>query len=87
MKKAKIFLTALTVLAVVGGALAFKLTPDQQIGKCDTSLPVPKCSLDPIFSTFATSPTGQVIEYDFVGNNCFKLPSGLYTCTTKTVIE
>ena len=46
MKKVKVMLTALTVLAVVGGALAFKAKSENRLYICDTS--VDKCKLDPV---------------------------------------
>lgn len=53
MKKAKIMLMAIAVLAVVGGALAFKATKFQKLpyGVCDLTAKV--CSLNTIglFST------------------------------------
>lgn len=43
MKKAKFFLSALTVLAVVGGALAFKVTTSHDYFTCN--IPEGKCNI------------------------------------------
>jgi hypothetical protein len=88
MKKTKIFLTALTVLAVEGGALAFKLIPAGLIATCDTNPTVLKCVLEPTYTTFMTYHTGEIVDYDVYGKDCVIDPeSGNYTCTTRTVAE
>lgn len=80
MKKAKIFLTALTVLAVVGGALAFKAKTFNKFARaCD--IPQGICILQS-FSSQATTLNGT-LPADFVpyGKAC---TSDLDCTSTKT---
>ena len=56
MKKAKIFLTALTVLTVVGGALAFKARQPHVFYTCDTSKDL--CIIPFITTTETTTNVG-----------------------------
>lgn len=53
MKKAKIMLMAIAVLAVVGGALAFKATKFQRLpyGVCDLTRNVCSLAITSLFST------------------------------------
>ncbi|MCS3800121.1 hypothetical protein [Niastella sp. OAS944] len=86
MKKAKIFLTALTVLAVVGGALAFKAKQPRQFAFCNTASGI--CELN-TFTTFTIKETqsgGAPADYDVLGHACVStIPNGpLVTCTTLT---
>jgi len=70
MKKAKIFLTALSVLAVVGGAFAFRAKQVATFARvCD--IPSQTC----ILSTFTTTQTTTDIapaltNYDLFGAPC-----------------
>jgi hypothetical protein len=85
MKKAKIFLTALTVLAVVGGALAFKVKTENVFAVCDTA--VGKCILEPTTKFETTTTLGVHADYDLFGKDCIStIPGGpLVTCTTLTI--
>ena len=68
MKKAKIFLTVLTVLAIVGGALAFKTRTLFQYYVCD--VPSQKCII-PFTTTFETTEGGFVfVLYDILNAPC-----------------
>jgi len=68
MKKAKIFLTALTVLAVVGGALAFKTKQLFEYYTCDTV--IHSCVI-PFTTTFETIFGGTEIKpYDIWAAPC-----------------
>ena len=67
MKKAKIFLTAMTVLAVVGGALAFKVKQSFDYYTCN--IPAKKCS---IFATNTFETTFQgTVQRDYNVLNAF----------------
>jgi hypothetical protein len=81
MKKAKIFLTGLAVLAVVGGALAFKAKQSfVYYSICDT-LAVPKvCTLGTL-TTFATTQNG-VFDATYAP---FGTPCPNNVCKTKTI--
>lgn len=86
MKKAKIFLTALTVVAVAGGALAFKAKQVKSFYKCNT-----QSHFCEIFSTTAISVTttasgGAIAQYNEFGAPC-TIVQGLETCTTRTTRE
>jgi hypothetical protein len=74
MKKAKIFLTGLAVLAVVGGALAFKAKTQNWFAVCDTNVNPHVCTLNS-FQSFATTLNGIVpVNFDAYGKPC---PSGV----------
>jgi hypothetical protein len=76
MKKAKIFLTALTVLAIVGGALAFKARGLSTFGVCNTATNF--CDLN-TFQALQTTAGGTVqVQYDLSTKPCI---NGI--CTTK----
>jgi hypothetical protein len=80
MKKAKIFLTGLAVLAVVGGALAFKAKQQFWYGSCDLASNPHVCTLSS-FQSFATTKGGIFdANFDVYGNAC---PNGV--CRTKTM--
>ena len=81
MKKAKIFLTALSVLAVVGGALAFKAKTLNWFAVCDKAQGI--CtSLS--FQSFATTAQGNIpATFDAYGKPC-QIIDGNLTCTTLT---
>lgn len=68
MKKAKIFLTALTVLAVVGGALAFKTKTFKQFGTCDLNDKV--CSITVTNTQETTTLIGSFRPYDELNATC-----------------
>lgn len=87
MKKAKIFLTALTVLAVVGGALAFKAKTQREFAKCNVNA-VPKiCELQTTTFKYDFTPSGGFItEYDLLGNPCVQDASGVWTCTARVKV-
>ena len=80
MKKARIFLTALAVLAVVGGSLAFKAKKQFWYAVCD--IPNQVCtSLS--FQSFATTLNGnEPATFDVYGKPCIN-----NTCTTLTRIS
>jgi hypothetical protein len=59
MKKAKIMLMAIAVLAIVGGALAFKATQKFPYGVCDTVNGF--CSLHQVSLNLTTVPSGGTI--------------------------
>jgi len=84
MKKAKIFLTALTVLAVVGGALAFKARVAKQFFACNTISG--KCTLNPTTLTRVTTTNigGSKILYDRFNRDCVNDPEFGFVCTTLT---
>jgi hypothetical protein len=67
MKKAKIFLTALTVLAVVGGALAFKAKTANIFYTCDPAIGL--CTI-PVTTTFQTLGGSTVVDYDVLNAIC-----------------
>jgi hypothetical protein len=68
MKKAKIFLTALTVLAVVSGALAFKAKGLYAYYTCDRDVLL--CTI-PVTTTFRTTLGGtQLVSYDVFNAPC-----------------
>jgi hypothetical protein len=83
MKKAKIFLTGLAVLAVVGGALAFKAKHQFKYASiCDPTVIPHVCTINP-FLSFATTLNGiWDANFDSFGAPC---PNGV--CKTKTVIS
>jgi hypothetical protein len=84
MKKAKIFLSSLTVLAISGGALAFKVKGENVFAVCDIT--VGKCVLNPTTKYETTTIIGAHAEYDLFGKDCIStIPGGqLVTCTTLT---
>ena len=89
MKKAKIFLTALTVLAVVGGAVAFKAKAPKEFAQCDLS--VLNCKINvttlPVNTTLIDNGS-NTIQYDLIDTDCkFSQPLNRWTCTTLTTIE
>jgi hypothetical protein len=61
MKKAKIMLSALAVVAVVGGALAFKATKFNGTFYCSTT----KTVTCPTSSIYTTSPVGRTLFCSF----------------------
>lgn len=84
MKKAKIFLTALTVLAVVGGALAFKAKQTKAFYQCDLDANPKVCTINPSVYTFVTTTNdGTEIPYDEFNKPCVQI-AGAWTCTTLT---
>jgi hypothetical protein len=85
MKKARIFLTALTVLAIAGGALAFKAKGlPREFAQCNTvNL---KCEINTITTNWATTEIGGFnISYNELGAPC-ALDQGTYTCTARVTI-
>ena len=82
MKRVKIFLTALTVLTVVGGALAFKaLQPFEYAQTCNTENNI--CELDLTFTTLTTERDTEIKPFEIVGKPC-KQPGN--RCETKLTI-
>jgi len=78
MKKAKIFLTALTVLAVVGGAVAFKAVKQPfQYYTCNTLNEL--CEVPFIIATETTIGGIKLVPYAPYGTPC---PAPLYKCET-----
>jgi hypothetical protein len=68
MKKARIFLTALAVLAIVGGALGFKAKTLYPYYACDPN--VGYCTIPATF-TFQTTLGGNIIvNYDELNAPC-----------------
>ena len=86
MKKAKIFLTALTVLAVVGGSLAFKAKTKRIFAeRCDNILPVPRCNQDTFTSFATTTDIGFTAAFDQVNAICkYDAVNQSYYCSTFT---
>jgi hypothetical protein len=85
MKKAKIFLTALTVLAVAAGVVAFKAKAPQVFGQCD--LNTKKCTLNQIITPRNTTLTGpEIFPYDLTSKDCKQVGS-IFTCETFTTLE
>jgi hypothetical protein len=81
MKKAKIFLTALTVLAVVGGALAFKAKTNAWFGACDITAGV--CTLTSFRTTLTTDEGINKVPFDEVTKSCTTTEiGGPLTCET-----
>jgi len=70
MKKAKIFLTALTVLTVVGGTLAFKAKGINTFARvCD--IPSQTCILSTFTTTQINTDQGPALTtYDLFGAPC-----------------
>lgn len=86
MKKAKIYLTALTMLAVIGGALAFKAKVSKIFATCNTM--VEKCIMDP-FTTFQTTTQagGFKVTYNEYNAPCvYDQLENKWTCTTRVTI-
>jgi len=82
MKKAKIFLSALTVLAVVGSALAFKAKTGNIFAKvCNTSLH--QCLIDTFHAQETTVSGATNANYDVLGAPC--KPGNI--CRSKTVFD
>jgi len=64
MKKVKIMLTALTVFAVVGGALAFKAFDNKAIFCTDHSVSQGACTITPLLvSTFTEETSAPIFSY------------------------
>ena len=79
MKKAKIFLIALTMTVAVGGALAFKTKTLHWFAFCDRISLV--CTLQS-FKALQTTEEGNVaVNYDVYGKPCI-VENGTLTCTT-----
>lgn len=86
MKKAKIFLTALAVLTVLGGALAFKAKTLRAFAKCNTNANPRICELDETTYRYDITPVGgKVINYDLRNNLCVFDDILGWTCTTRVV--
>lgn len=88
MKKTKAFLSALTVLAALGGALAFKAKGLTVVAECDTVPAQKLCTLNPTFSIGRTT-TGthaEIIPYDEFGDPCV-FTDNKWTCTTRLLDE
>jgi len=78
MKKAKIFLTALTVLAVVGGAVAFKAVKQPfQYYTCNTLSEL--CEVPFIITTETTIGGNKLVPYTTFKQEC---PAPLFKCET-----
>jgi len=73
MKKAKIMLTAIIALSVVGGALAFKARSIAKVYVCPTTFGVAP-TVTYLGST--TSPTGTPVYYTLTNTTC---PSSNHT--------
>lgn len=84
MKKAKIFLTALTVLAIAGGAIAFKARMPRLFAYCNViDL---KCDLSTFTSFEATTVIGGTyVPYDELNRPCV-FDQGIHTYTCKTQV-
>jgi hypothetical protein len=89
MKKAKIFLTALTVLAIAGGAVAFKAKSPKPFYQCQQD--IRKCRMNQIVLAVNTTTLDNgdnTIPYDEFNKDCkFNQTFGTWTCTTLTTIE
>jgi len=82
MKKAKIFLSALTVLAVAGSALAFKAKTGNIFARgCD--IPSQLCILNTFLAQATTGLGVTNANFDILGAPC--KPGNL--CKTKTVFD
>jgi len=81
MKKAKIFLTGLAVLVIVGGALACRLRGLTTFATCD--ILTRACSLSPFRKAETTDPNGVHADYDLLNAPCKKI-NNVWTCTTLT---
>jgi hypothetical protein len=68
MKKAKIFLTALTVLTVVGGALAFKVKQPHVFYTCNIPQKLCNITFTTVFET--VDPLGAHRDYDVLNAFC-----------------
>lgn len=84
MKKAKIFLTVLTVMAVVGGALAFKGNPKKFARVCNLSNL--KCQFQTFITEERTTNVGPTVPYDLLDAPCHII-DGVPTCITQTSID
>jgi hypothetical protein len=86
MKKAKMLLSAIAVLAVVGGALAFKANTKFRTDYCTTNVDpgtANKCSILLEASTTTTSSTPDQFWYTIKpSNGCSNLP-----CNPSTFFE
>ncbi|MCS3800125.1 hypothetical protein [Niastella sp. OAS944] len=88
MKKAKIFLTALTVLAITGGGLAFKVTIPIRFAQCDLSSRICKLNTLTTIGIKTTNIGGIIADYDILGKNCVFDPNVReFTCTTQTTTD
>jgi len=80
MKKAKIMLTAIAVLAVVGGALAFKARQNPNLFYCATVNGVPNiCTTSP-YSSISGNPTTYPITRLYTTGQV-GLPCSATNCT------
>lgn len=88
MKKAKLFLTGLTVLTIVGGALAFNAKLPLTVYKCENPVLGGKCTIptSTYFNAITTTTGGTVVEGDILNKNCV-LSAGVFTCTTRTTFK
>lgn len=87
MKKAKVLLTAITVLAVVGGAFAFKAKHNTitLYNVCNTSVPVFTCASGAKdFDNATTAASGTAVDHAPLGQPC---PNGDTDCTTFTTLD
>ena len=78
MKKARIFLTALAVVAVAGGAIAFKAKQLFWYAQCD--IPNQVCTLHSFQTFVTTDQNGVYADFDVYGKPCFN-----NECITLTV--
>lgn len=85
MKKARTFLIALSVLTVVGGALAFKAKVPQQFAQCNLANLVCELNTTTLLST-TTAVGGQVIPYRELSKPC-TFTQNVWTCTTRVTIS
>jgi hypothetical protein len=81
MKRVKLFFTAVAVLSVVGGALAFKTLGAGNVVYCNTALETPTCAAEPDYSTISgvpisVDPTLYTLDHSQIGTDC----SDVSTC-------
>ena len=89
MKKAKIMLMAIAVLAVVGGALAFKAVKFNQLpyGTCAGTSTTDLCSSNEhfLFSTTTDNPNVKITTIAPIGQHCVETVGGRVTCTSRLI--
>jgi hypothetical protein len=82
-KKAKIMLMAVAVLAIVGGALAFRTTESVPYGSCN--IPQGLCNLNPVHLHFTTAgPTvfTTIAPVTQICTTTATIPGGADECTS-----
>jgi hypothetical protein len=86
MKKAKIMLSAIAILAVVGGAFAFKANRTQLFYFARTTIPQPACVLVGVVDPNLSAPTVSNV-YTTLLTTTTSYPIGFCNQTARITIE